>query len=1196
GTGSYAGGLVGQMDGSIITGSYASGDVSGTFYTGGLMVGRMDGGTITGSYASGDVSGYYAGGLVGSMSGGSSITGSYYNSETSGKNDTRGIPKTTAEMKTQSTYVGWDFTSTWTIDPSLHGGYPVLQYLLEERHKNFIAYPQIYIANQRLKGGSLPSTIMLHTGSPITPAVVSVFLNGKKLEEGTDYEITYSNNKDISTIENPAKITVKGIGGYHGKKTFKFYITNFRDLSANTVNVDSIPDQLATGSAINYKPTVKDYGNCYDDLWLYQWICLGGVTLVENLDYILGYSDNKNAGKATIEIIGIEIYDGTSKAVNFNIVGQKSLTSANTTVKIIDSTGYVYSGSKITPEVTVTHSTDGLLAKDKDYTIGYGNNTNAGNGTITINGIGNYTGSVPKTFPIARKPLSTSMASPVEAQKFTGDQIKPEVELKDGETTLKPGTDYSVSYLSNTDPGQAMIRISGTGNYSATTITIFFTIYEDDSEPDKIDLTVSWKGPFTFEYNGQARCPDAIATDGDGKPFNVTPVCVNAVNARPEAYEATATYSDYKYNLLNKTAEFHITQAPTTATLYIPNISESQNLTKNVSGTKENPAVSYWYSSQRQDAYTQTEPKTEGVYYAYAAVSPTSNYLGAFTDTTSFSIYKGSPAEITITWSAPYEFTYNGEPQGPGASVSQGGYSLPLHVSKETNAGTYKAVAKFQPERTDYKIKNPEMQFTIKPKPLAGDAIEPIGNYPFEGTSIKPSYIVVKDGSKTLSKDIDYTISYGENISGTGTVTANGIGNYAGTASRSFIITSETATSVAVYWSKDTVFTYNGKEQCPAATADGGYQLEVFGCHTDADKGYTAVAQLKNANSNLILTNASRPYTILPKPLQVTWTKEREFTYNKMVQVPIPSVEEKSVELRVVNGHSAAGVYEGVLAPFAQIVSSNAGNYELQDHTIDRYEIIKRDLNPYFTSIYPDDFPPSADTLWVSHEVFADSTLLREALEGIIDYEGFQTDTTKEVPETDNAAVLKGKPKVSVKYDDQDGNSQGSKSFLAKRVETTQKATATIITDDVSADNYKPLTRPTAIVILATVVEDDNAPQIFCKRNSKYAEMGRNTCGAIGGEIFEELFCIMDSDCTKITASFSLTACTSLDGEVVQTCNETPIAQTPNPIPYTPATPHYYSLKGTFLGTQKPTAPGIYIEANVETQCIASLQCVSTKF
>jgi len=46
------------------------------------------------------------------------ITSSYYNYQTSGQsdNDGRGEPRTTAEMKTQSTFEGWDFGNIWMID------------------------------------------------------------------------------------------------------------------------------------------------------------------------------------------------------------------------------------------------------------------------------------------------------------------------------------------------------------------------------------------------------------------------------------------------------------------------------------------------------------------------------------------------------------------------------------------------------------------------------------------------------------------------------------------------------------------------------------------------------------------------------------------------------------------------------------------------------------------------------------------------------------------------------------------------------------------------------------------------------------------------------------------------------------------------------------------------------------------------
>jgi len=53
----------------------------------------------------------------------------YYDSETSGQSDDdgRGTPKTTTEMKTQSTFVDWDFISIWKLS-SITDGYPALQW------------------------------------------------------------------------------------------------------------------------------------------------------------------------------------------------------------------------------------------------------------------------------------------------------------------------------------------------------------------------------------------------------------------------------------------------------------------------------------------------------------------------------------------------------------------------------------------------------------------------------------------------------------------------------------------------------------------------------------------------------------------------------------------------------------------------------------------------------------------------------------------------------------------------------------------------------------------------------------------------------------------------------------------------------------------------------------------------------------
>ncbi len=137
---SDVGGLVGEnMDRGRVNYCYNMGSVEEIeCYVGGL-VGTNSGGTIFCSYNAGSVkgNGHYVGGLVGlnleQKANKNMIESSYWDIETSGQTRSVGIRnivrrfikslvsplggegKTTAEMKRQATYVGWDFTKIWRI-------------------------------------------------------------------------------------------------------------------------------------------------------------------------------------------------------------------------------------------------------------------------------------------------------------------------------------------------------------------------------------------------------------------------------------------------------------------------------------------------------------------------------------------------------------------------------------------------------------------------------------------------------------------------------------------------------------------------------------------------------------------------------------------------------------------------------------------------------------------------------------------------------------------------------------------------------------------------------------------------------------------------------------------------------------------------------------------------------------------------
>jgi hypothetical protein len=123
------GGLVGlNLDNSTVSNSYSTGSVaggSGSYQIGGL-VGDNFTSTVSTCYSTGSVSGTSSvGGLVGRNI--SIVTNSFWDKQTSGQTTSPGgTGMTTAEMKQQATFTGWDFTTIWKITEGV--SYPKLQW------------------------------------------------------------------------------------------------------------------------------------------------------------------------------------------------------------------------------------------------------------------------------------------------------------------------------------------------------------------------------------------------------------------------------------------------------------------------------------------------------------------------------------------------------------------------------------------------------------------------------------------------------------------------------------------------------------------------------------------------------------------------------------------------------------------------------------------------------------------------------------------------------------------------------------------------------------------------------------------------------------------------------------------------------------------------------------------------------------
>ena len=112
-----------------------------------------------------------------------------------------------------------------------------------------------------------------------------------------------------------------------------------------------------------------------------------------------------------------------------------------------------YTGSEVTPEVTVTHSGK-TLVKDRDFIVTYHNNIEPSSyynsPWVGIDGIGNYQGYVTKSFTINRADISScTVTLSDESLIYTGSSLRPTATVKSGDKELTLNQDYYVSYRNN---------------------------------------------------------------------------------------------------------------------------------------------------------------------------------------------------------------------------------------------------------------------------------------------------------------------------------------------------------------------------------------------------------------------------------------------------------------------------------------------------------------------------------------------------------------------------------------------------------------------------------------------------------------------------------------------------------------------------------------------------------------------------
>ena len=306
----------------------------------------------------------------------------------------------------------------------------------------------------------------VYTGEGITPKV-TIKDGNTELVENRDFTVSYSDNVNIGE----AKVTIIGIGNYEGKVIKTFNITNSEQKDISSLNINQLDDETYTGIKITPDVEITD----------------GDYRLSKNTDYELSYENNINVGTAKVTIRGIGNYTGT-RTLEFNIV-QKDINL----VTIQDIGDQVHTGEEVEPSVMISDGS-AKLVEDKDYNISYSNNVDLGEATITITGIGNYTGTVTKKFNIVEesgeqaKDISELTIDEIGDKIYTGKLITPELRIKDGDTVLIKNEDYTINYTNNINVGTANAIIKGIGNYTGQVEKQFNIVRKDINYTTILDI------------------------------------------------------------------------------------------------------------------------------------------------------------------------------------------------------------------------------------------------------------------------------------------------------------------------------------------------------------------------------------------------------------------------------------------------------------------------------------------------------------------------------------------------------------------------------------------------------------------------------------------------------------------------------------------------------------------------------------
>lgn len=314
----------------------------------------------------------------------------------------------------------------------------------------------------------------------VTPADFGLTQDGIKIEvthAGNSLITGYLPSDDMRSVTFMLRDTDKTDAANNASDTatLKFSSANYNKTSGNTLTIKIINKRTDTEKLQIDVPATVTYG--------------------DTVTPSVGESKPAGAGDVTFKFFDKDNHEVLTTAQPFDAGTYKVTASceSESTIYTAEATFTVepreieakdvafdkeltYTGNELTQTVTVTVNGK-TLTVGTDYTVSDLTGTEPGSYPVTVAGTGNYTGTVTKSFEIAKADISSAeITYDAGPYGYTGKEWKPEVAVSFNVAALTADTDYTVSYENNINAGTAKIIITGIGDHFTGSTEKTFTI------------------------------------------------------------------------------------------------------------------------------------------------------------------------------------------------------------------------------------------------------------------------------------------------------------------------------------------------------------------------------------------------------------------------------------------------------------------------------------------------------------------------------------------------------------------------------------------------------------------------------------------------------------------------------------------------------------------------------------------------